>query len=285
MSLIDSLITVKKQSNSDDVLVIIEELIGYERLARNARFQNITESPVIQKKLPRIWKAFHGDMYEQSLLILAFHIIIYLTDESHVLHNQLLDYLDKRSQKQLSIVSATLLDVEYKDLRSYDDRLMNKNIVAIYENAYIDYQRIIILTKDEHEHYTLYQGSYYPVEEKQRKFINEIGEFVYQQGDSTITIETYSVQGNNGYPFAHVLHQNIQYTLMMPEQNNLWVYSQPYQENGMISDEGLISQQIPYIIPLDRYITNTLMLVKHDIVQFAEILLESLIKYLKSQNK
>ena len=63
MDLIGQLIQNKK--NIADVPQMLDdmlnEIIKYEKLSKSPKFQTITESPMLQKQMPTIWRAFNSD--------------------------------------------------------------------------------------------------------------------------------------------------------------------------------------------------------------------------------
>ena len=61
MSSIETLIRIKKQAQTDDLVRLLDEVADYEKLSKAAAFRDLRTSEVAKKKLPLLAGAYAGE--------------------------------------------------------------------------------------------------------------------------------------------------------------------------------------------------------------------------------
>jgi len=211
VDLIGELIQNKKADNSLPIKEILTELIQYEKLSRKDQFKHLADNPMLQKKLPYCWKAFEGDSRMHWLLNELSTIIETLSDRPLDIFSDLTDHYSEKQKKQIAIIGNAL---QYSFRHSTLGQIPS---TFNYDNA-------LYLTNEREENE--YHTSIIHVVDKQINVYTGIIEtdsnasddsdedgilspFTYSVNDQTITIPTYSVQGNNDYPFAYTPYHSI----------------------------------------------------------------------------
>lgn len=211
MSVIENLIQIKKQSTNDDIVKMMDEVADYEKLSRSELFRDLTTSKVAQKKLPLLAKAYAGDLYALSLSTLAGHIIAHLEDRIPEVLEKPMETLSERDMKRMELMNKSLIPVFYRGLLEYDDS-MEDQVVAIYSSERPNGSvalMIIVRDKDivrDEDTYNVYQGYYRPgkKEEQQYGSHQQLNVYDFEEEGDHFSFTTYSLLGNNRYPFGEI---------------------------------------------------------------------------------
>lgn len=266
MSLIDQLISIKKATSGNDILAMMDEFILYERLSRSSALGDLETSPVLQKRLPLIHKAISDNIYELSLFIMAGNIINHLTGETPEHINEHMMKVPELTKKRLQLAQENTLSVRYYDLTDYHHALYEDQVVAVYTNVIEPTTSVIIITYTNNA-YNIFQGSFYDLdnevdkETKEEKVFVVLEDYIFSTQTHSISIETYSAQGNNGYPFGtYDNKESIRY-LMLPDDFTLWIL--PSQHLTKVKPDEITK------IPLTVEEVNRLTMSKHTTERFA----------------
>lgn len=269
MSAIENLIQIKKQCKNDDIVRIMDEVTDYEKLSRSPVFRDLRTSKPAQKKLPLLSSAYQGDLYALSLLTLAGNIIAHLTDQVPRVLQIPLEELSERDQKRMNLMTGSLIPVSYHGLLEYDNEAMTDRVVAVYDAPRLNGSTALLIVVRDQDTYQIYQGYYYPKDgtRVQDRARNELKPFVFQKDHVTVSFLTYSLLGNNRYPFGTVIGPDgCHYQLSMG-------YDRLYLEAPSTDRERCE-------IELNMSQRNQLNLVKMDPMQFGEELVGWLALYL-----
>lgn len=223
MSVIDQLISIKKSSSNQDIISMIDEFITHEKLSRASSLGTIKDSPVLQKRLPMMYKAMSGDMYTTSLYILASNILTHLNVDIPEALKEYLNTLTPKKRQQLQIAQEHTLSIQYESLQAYNHLLDADHIVAIYTNEIVDSDRksIVIVVHRERQ-YTIYQGTYAEgsSSEETEDYV-KLEPYTFNGSDYQLIINSYSLQGNNSYFFAKLVYKHTTYHIMMPDTHQI----------------------------------------------------------------
>ena len=218
MDLIEELIQNKKNQSDLKIKELLTELIQYERLSRKDTFKHLANTPLLQKKMPYCWKAFQGDTRMYWLLSELSTIMQLVSSRPLDIFGDLSSYYTKKEQTQITIIgNANNHRFTYLPLRQlpypfdYGQALYLTNEKEDKEMALA-----IIHTQDNKT--TVYSGTVDLSETDEHNSSKEnIEPFAYEKDGVKITIPTYSVQGNNDYPFAFTDH----YSISMPNNASI----------------------------------------------------------------
>lgn len=260
MSIIDQLIKVKKKTKNEDILDVLDELTKYEKLSKLISFENKSQHASIQKKLPFLWKASQHDIYAQTLLTTAGHICAHLTGETPEIVDVLLGDLEGAYQRRLELMQTNSTHIAYRELIEYDHDEMADNIIGIYSEKREENTSIIIIVEQD-SGYIIFQG-YYTEQDTQYKS-NEIPYYEKTKNNHKISIQTYSLQGNNTYPFAQLYFDNKSFTICIPDNQHIKI--------DEISTE---SENTSNVITLTQEQQNKIALSLTHIETFADTLLD-----------
>ena len=244
-NLLDTLIEIKKTQLTSryiqDILKnIVEEITIYQKLSKAPRFKSIVDSPVLQKKLPLVWKAFQGDLTTGFFFLTAIDIVNFLLDD--VLQISI-DYKNNLSKNE-SLLANTLMNseinIQYEELDNFNHNDVTQNKIEVIStltqpianNSELikNNMRLLLVTKiledkdfNRSSNQTdvpkliIYQG-----------LINRtiLENAVIEKTDTansdtkteklTFLLNSYSVQGNNDYAFGTVTYNEIIYELSQP---------------------------------------------------------------------
>lgn len=219
MAAIETLIKVKKQAKTDDLITMLDEITIYEKLSKSKAFRDLRTSKAGQKKLPLLSGAYQGDLYSLSLLNIANNIFIYLTGQGIPVLGNLLEDLSIKDEKRMEILERSVIKVGYWDLTSYDHEVMKDSIVAIFAEEAEKKTILMIIVRDGNE-YQIYFGQY-----EEEKELEECDHkpYVLKKDDQTLSITSYSILGNNAYPFGTFFDGTKNYEIMMPDYETIWL--------------------------------------------------------------
>lgn len=268
MSVIDTLIKVKKQTKTDDVINIMDELIAYEKLSKVEAFRDLKTSKVAQQKLPLLSGIYRGDLYSLALVEIVENILIHLDEQIPEVLTNRTEEMDKKEEKRLKILENHIVHVMYRSLNEYDHELMEEHVVAVFIKEEKSQNAIVIIIK-ENDQYEFFQGYYQETNAKEQKN-DKLKPFVYTDGEVSLTITTYSILGNQAYPFAVFTTQKGSYDVLIPNYDELWLMkdSKTYQAISLTMGQR-----------------NELNNIKTDIQQYAEYLTDLIRKELDEQDE
>ena len=272
MGAIETIISVKKTIQTNDLITLLDEIIAYRKLAKVKAFQDIRTSAPAQKKLPFLAKAYAGDLYMLSLAEVAGNVIAHLEGERPEVLVEPFSQVSPKQQKLLNSLSHSMVKANYQDLMEYDHDKMSGQVLGVYKKEYEKYDSLLIITR-EHGSYQIFQGHCQKPKEEGPKEIQTAVPFCLSDGDWELQIMTYSVQGNNAYPFGTVKSPFGAYQVMMPWYDVIWLLS---GEPGSLS--------IRYVIPLEREQCSELQVEKVRIESFAACILEMVRKGMEQQH-
>ncbi len=261
MTTIDTLIAIKKQSNTDDIIRFLDELITYEKLSKLPAFQDLEHSEAAKKKLPLLSAVYQNEFYALAIAEMAESILAYLEEDiPPVLHDRLQALTPKQVHK-LNIMMKGVLEVSYHPLEEYVPDIMAEDVIAVFEserpNEETEENALLILVKPEQSRiYSIYQGHYNPgAKERKSPAFDKIKPYVHTESDgSTLTISHYSLLGNNGYVFAIYTKAGTDYQVLMPYHDTIWLLN-----------SGICEQ----VVKLDLTQCNELALAKTKVAEFA----------------
>lgn len=225
MSALDALIQVKKQADTEDLILLLDEIAAYEKLSKAAAFRDLKTSEVARKKLPLLTKAYAGDLYCLCMMEMARNILTHLNqNEVPKVVTEPFENLTERTQKRIEMMESSIITVHYRSLYEYRDKEEKDRVVAVFTENVPETDQIaaLIIVRSGRE-YTIYQG-YYQKKKKEEKITRlEPTPFIKKEDDLSLSILTYSVQGNNAYPFATLKTPSETYSVMFASYDNMWL--------------------------------------------------------------
>lgn len=263
MSIIDQLIQIKKSSDSDDIVNMLDDFTLYGRLSKIPALSDISKSEALKKQLPLLSKAISGDIYCLSLYMVAANIVAYLGYEiPETITTHINNTPDSLKQK-LIIAQENTIRVDYRSLDLYQHNSMRDSITAIYINKLNEENRIVIITRLGKSQ-RIFQGSYVEDDSISSEDIGvnkhqRAKSLIYEDDELHIKIDNYSLQGNNAYLFAHVKINRDEYHMMMDDLKGLLF-------------KDIKGRGKDFTIPLDISSLNRINLAKSDPQEFIDIL-------------
>lgn len=224
MSIIDQLIQIKKASDSNDIVNMLDDFTLYSRLSKIPALSDISKSDILKKKLPLLSKAVEGDIYCLSLYMVAANIANHLGYEIPETISSHIDSIPDSLKQKLIIAQENTIRVDYQSLDMYQHQSMRDNITAIYTNQLEEETRIAIIVRFGKAQ-SIFQGSYIAQNksdsgEKTKKH-QKAKSLSYEDDNLHIKINNYSIQGNNAYFFARVKIDQEEYEMMMDDHLGL----------------------------------------------------------------
>lgn len=215
MDLIAQLINAKKEDKDLQLDKYLTELIKYEKLSKSKKFEHISQSPILQKQLPLCWSAFNQDTHSFWILHEASIILQNTTVNRLQIFDDLNAHYSHKKQRQMEIIGNTNQhQFSYISLASLPKYFDYDNALYLTETTDIDNQVSLTIIQTLGNQTTVYAG-YINIKDEDKieneKFV--ISPFTYSKDGDKITIQTYSVQGNNDYNFAELND----YFVSMPE--------------------------------------------------------------------
>lgn len=227
MSSIETLIRIKKQAQTDDLVRLLDEVADYEKLSKAKAFRDLRTSEVAKKKLPLLAGAYAGEEYSLALLTLAGHVVSHLEGAVPRVLTEPMENLTSRQIIRMELMQKQIIQVTYDSLNTYVHDEEKEHVVAVYTSRRDGGQMAALIVVREGNRYRIYQGYY--TEGKEEKAVSELPKqepYVGEQGDCRVAVNTYSVQGNNGYPFGTVRIKDRLYSIMQPSFDCLWLISE-----------------------------------------------------------
>lgn len=251
MNVLDDLIRIKTNKQDDDLLKILDEVPVYEKLSVDEKLKDLAHSEITRKKCPLLAGFADGKLYETVLADLAANV--YLQIEGNIpLVLQTSGELTMKKQKQFEILQSGIARVSYRDLMEYDHESMRMFVTAVFIKKCNGANIAAIVIKNS-DGYIMFHGTY--IDDEKGKNINNVFEPIVIKGKKGVfTMDTYSVLGNNAYPFAHYAGNTMTYDVMIGPEGVLYLMANKFV--------------VPYEIPWqDR---NVLNMAKKEPVEFAK---------------
>ncbi len=214
MDLIAEIIKRKNTTPTDALEVIkrlITDIITYEKLAQNKRFQDI-QNPVVAKRCPDLYKASTEVSYESALLRELLPVLISFTNRSYATLE-----LEERTRREEILDASYSIHLTVEDGRLYTEDDENQLVLRepnIEDPDRYDYLVIKVTGQNVHAYMFRAIGTSANV---------TIEPVVVSRNCDTIGINSYSRLGNNDYPFGRINDKPIRII-----NGTLYVDKQPY---------------------------------------------------------
>lgn len=195
MDLIAEIIKRKNTTPTDALEVIkrlITDIITYEKLAQNKRFQDI-QNPVVAKRCPDLYKASTEVSYESALLRELLPVLISFTNRSYATLE-----LEERTRREEILDASYSIHLTVQDGRLYTEG--DENQLVLREPNIEDpdrYDYLVIKATGQNVHAYMFRA----IGTSANVTIEPV--VVSRNGD-TIGINSYSRLGNNDYPFGRI---------------------------------------------------------------------------------
>lgn len=222
MDLIAQLIKNKKQEYDvfERLNMILDEIIKYEKLSKSPKFKNIKDTPLLQKQLPVIWSCFCNDTINISIFTQAISIVQAISAEPlQIFEDFNQHYTDKEKRNFNIIGNSNNIKYHYHQLAElpstfdFDDS-------AIYLTNKIDDIEYFTVIKQKNNYINIYQGTInidYVVEDTKTVY----SPYITKKESLELIIYTYSILGNNNYPFATIRDDSRLYDVSMPSNKSI----------------------------------------------------------------
>lgn len=214
MDLIAEIIKRKNTTPTDALEVIkrlMTDIITYEKLAQNKRFQDI-QNPVVAKRCPDLYKASTEVSYESALLRELLPVLISFTNRSYATLE-----LEERTRREEILDASYSIHLTVQDGRLYTED--DENQLVLRESNIEDpdrYDYLVIKATGQNVHAYMFRA----IGTSANVTIEPV--VVSRNGD-TIGINSYSRLGNNDYPFGRINDKPIRII-----NGTLYVDKQPY---------------------------------------------------------
>lgn len=214
MDLIAEIIKRKNTTPTDALEVIkrlITDIITYEKLAQNKRFQDI-QNPVVAKRCPDLYKASTDSGYESALLRELLPVLISFTNRSYATLE-----LEERTRREEILDASYSIHLTVQDGRLYTED--DENQLVLREPNIEDpdrYDYLVIKATGQNVHAYMFRA----IGTSANVTIEPV--VVSRNGD-IISINSYSRLGNNDYPFGRMNDKPIRII-----NGTLYVDKQPY---------------------------------------------------------
>lgn len=204
MDLIGQLIQNKK--NIADVPQMLDdmlnEIIKYEKLSKSPKFQTITESPMLQKQMPTIWRAFNSNSQAIFVFNQAMSIVQQLSDNQLKIFIDYTENYTPREHKQFNLIgNAAGFTFTYCELSQLSPTVLETDdLLYLSEPVTHETERVAVIQHKD-KTITVYQG----VIDNDGKTVSEksaVKPYEYEKNGDKVVINTFSAQGYNNYKFA-----------------------------------------------------------------------------------
>lgn len=220
MNVLDDLIRIKTNKQDDDLLKMLDELPVYEKLSVDEKLGDLKHSEITRKKCPLLAGFVDGKVYETVLADLAANV--YLQIEGNIpLILQSAAELTAKKQKQLEILRTGIARVEYRDLLQYDHLTMKPFLTAVFLKKHNGVNIVAIIVRRQGG-YVMYHGTYV-TDEKGKDTQDAFTPIMVKGKNGVLTMASYSMLGNNGYPFAQYVTGNIRYNVMIGPDSEMYL--------------------------------------------------------------
>lgn len=242
MNVLDSLIKVKKTKQSDDLLKILDEVQIYEKLSLDEKLKDLKTSTVTRAKCPLLAGFADGNFYETLLVDLAANIYLQIEERIPAVltsPKEETGSLEKsvREKRQKEILKEGIAEVNYTDLLEYDPERMEHNLAAVFTKQNGSYTTAVIVTRTP-TGYTMYHGIYNMDQAKTASSI-VLEPIIVKTGGTALVLNSYSMLGNNGYPFAKYEDGFTTYDVMIgPDQTLYLINGQDIDSEPISTDDA-----------------------------------------------
>lgn len=252
-SILDDLIRIKSSKQEDDLLKLLDEIPVYEKLSADEKLKDLRHSEITRKKCPMLAGFIDGNMYERTLADLAANVYLQIEGAIPAIL-QTVAIKTLKQQKQMEVLQSGIAQVEYRELTEYDHEEMKDMVAAVFTKKQQDVTIAVVIVRAPNG-YTMYHGTYSTG--KAGGEAKSIYVPLAVKGEHGIlTMESYSVLGNNGYTFAIYRNSQSVYDVMIGPSNELYL-----MQGG--------NAVITYPIPWEE--VNALHMAKKDPQAFAEL--------------
>lgn len=236
MSVLDDLIQIKKMSQKDDLIKILEEVDTYEKLSADKALRDLSTSEITRKKCPLLAGMADGNAYEQILGDLAANV--YLQVEGRI--PEILRHgeeMKEKQKRQLSILQSSVVEVEYSDLSLYVHASMKDQVVAVFTSKcpHTSSAIAVIIVKTDFS-YIMYHGIYETDITESDAKVGALSPVQIKGKKGILTLYTYSMLGNNAYPFAQYADEKGAYQVMLSLDGVLYLI-----KDGDVSFEHVLT--------------------------------------------
>lgn len=257
MGVLDDLIKIKTARQEDDLLKLLDEIPVYEKLSVNPQFADLKNSEVTRSKCPLLAGFKDGNLYETLLADLAANVYLQIENAIPDVLRIMTD-LSPRQEKQKEALQKGITRIEYREIMEYDHEQMKSMVIGVFTKKESKETIIAIITKTS-DGYVMYHGTY--TEDASGKRVSIKSEStVVETKKGVFIMDSYSVLGNNSYPFGRYSRPAGSYTVMLGERHELY----------------LIKGEQPFVYNLDKYLSNKIYFSKNDAQMFAEAVAEAI---------
>lgn len=241
MSALNDLIRIKSKRQEDDLLKILDEMSAYEKLSADESFKDLKKSEITRKKCPLLAGYADGEIYETMLAEIAANIYLQIEGQIPDVIQAAAEYTPKK-QRQLEILRKSIVQVEYRDLTEYHHEYMKEKLIAVFTKKYQYMALAMLIVKN--QNYCIYHGTY-QVQESDQISKSLYAPTTYRGEKGIFTMESYSILGNNGYPFATYRNRETLYSIMIGPEKELYLIKE---------DKTYVTYPIP---PEEQNVLNT----------------------------
>lgn len=234
MNILDNLIKIKNCKQEDDLLKILDEIPVYEKLSVDENLKDLTKSEITRTKCPLLAGFADGNLYETLLADLAANVYLEIEDAIPPVLMPVLDQTKKR-KKQMEVLQSGITHVDYRELMTYDHEKMKDQVSAIFTKSYKNDVTMAIVIKNA-DRYVMYHGTYNVNETNNEIYYNPEPQ-VLKTEQGIFSMDSYSVLGNNGYPFAHYSNKDASYDVMIGPDSVLYLLNGSETKEYQISGE------------------------------------------------
>lgn len=220
MSILDDLIKIKTCAQDDDLIKMLDEIPVYEKLSVNEQFKDLKSSAITRSKCPMLAAFADGNAYETILGELIANIYLHIENDIPDMFHTVIERTPKE-QKQFEILQQSLIRITYHMLSEYDHELMKDRIAAVFTNRRDMTTVLVIILRDQNE-YDMYHGCY-DTNGKEYVYTLMLEPVVVRGNKGVFTMASYSVLGNNGYPFGCYMMDNEDYGTMIGPDGELFL--------------------------------------------------------------
>ena len=220
MNVLDDLIKIKKNTQNNDLIKLLDEVAAYDKLSADKTLKDLKNSEITRKKCPLLAGFVDGKFYETILAELAANVYLQIEGQIPVI----LETATERSlkqQKQIEILQTGIARVEYHELTDYNHETMSPFLAAVFTSHTDNAVTAAIIVKQDNK-YKMYHGTYTVIEEE--KVSEVIAKQITVNGDhGNFIMNSYSILGNNGYRFGYYTDNQTIYDIMISPDNVLYL--------------------------------------------------------------
>lgn len=233
MSILDDLIKIKTCAQEDDLIKMLDEIPVYEKLSVNEEFRDLKSSAITRSKCPMLAAFVDGNAYETILGELIANIYLHIENNVPDMFRTAIERTPKE-QKQFEILEQSLICITYHMLSEYDHEAMKNRVAAVFTNRR-DVMTMIVIILRSQDGYDMYHGCY-DTDGKEYVYTLMLEPVVVRGDKGVFSMTSYSMLGNNGYPFGHYMIDDVDYKVMIGPDGELFLIQ---------GDETFLQYHIP----------------------------------------